>query len=424
MKIMKDINVHLENKKASRAFFAYLLIMYSVVYMTKSCFSGALSSIVSEGSLTLSQTSFILAAFYIAYTPLQILGGVFADKYSPEMLITVGLLGGAVANVVIFFNQNYYVMLITWILNAAIQFALWPSIFKIISSQLVRSDRKNMIFLISLGTSGGLILAYIVSACIPSHAWKYNFMVSAVSLLICAIAMKLFCVRLDPLLKKDEAPIIENTDSSKKENFSSVKLVKLFLMSGFFFVLPAVLLRTMVETGVKNFASTMLMQSYDGISPSMGNLLSILVVVGGLLGIFFAKFVLFPKIIKNEITGCVVLAVISLPLAFILSLIGKIPVWSAVLSMTMITLFLTASMLMINYYTMYYTKYGKNGTAAGIINSAGAGGMAIQFCLFGPIAETLGWQIVTAIWAVMLAITALCLFIALRPANKFKKEHT
>jgi sugar phosphate permease len=103
MKIMSDINIHVEDKRESRHFFVFLWLMYAVVYMTKNCFSGALSAIVAEGSLTLAQTTFISAAFYIAYTPLQILGGIVADRYSPEKMITVGLLGGAVCNTVIYF---------------------------------------------------------------------------------------------------------------------------------------------------------------------------------------------------------------------------------------------------------------------------------------------------------------------------------
>ena len=420
MKIMKDINVHLENKKVSRAFFAYIFIMYSVVYMTKSCFTGALSSIVAEGSLTTTQTTFILGAFYIVYAPLQLVGGIFADKYSPEMLITVGLLGGAASNIVIFFNQNYYVMLAVWIFNAIIQFALWPSVFKIVSSQLVRSDRKNMIFLLSLATSVGLILTRVVSSLIPSHAWRYNFAVSAVSLIISAIILKIFCVKLDPIIKKD-TPVQEAKESKP---ISSVKTSKLFLISGFFFVLPAVLIRTMIETGTKNFSSLMLMQSYDHVSSTTGELLSIIIAIGGLAGVFLAKFVLFPKIIKNEITGCLLLTLFTIPFSYLLSLIGKTPVWSIVLSLTMINLLLTTTHLFVNYYNMGFTKYGKNGTAAGIINAAAAAGMAFQFWIFGPISETLGWPVVTTIWVAMVAVTALCFALALRPANKFKKENT
>ena len=72
---------------------------------------------------------------------------------------------------------------------------------------------------------------------------------------------------------------------------------------------------------------------------------------------------------------------------------------------------------------MGFTKYGKNGTAAGIINAAAAAGMAFQFWIFGPISEKLGWPVVTAIWVAMVVVTALCFALALRPANKFKKEN-
>ena len=152
MKMMSDINVHLENKRESRIFFVFLWIMYSLVYTTKMCFSAALVFIKEEGLLTMTQASFIIAAFYIVYAPLQVAGGICADKYSPEKLITIGLLGSALANTVIFLNQNYYVMLAAWTFNAIIQFALWPSVFKILSSQLVRSDRSKMIFYISFSS--------------------------------------------------------------------------------------------------------------------------------------------------------------------------------------------------------------------------------------------------------------------------------
>ena len=61
MKMMSDINVHLENKRESRIFFVFIWIMYSLVYTTKACFSAALVFIKQEGILTLTEVSFILA---------------------------------------------------------------------------------------------------------------------------------------------------------------------------------------------------------------------------------------------------------------------------------------------------------------------------------------------------------------------------
>ena len=101
-------NVHFENRKISRRFFWFMWFMYSVVYMTKNCFSAAMASIVFEGVMTKSQTGLIVSAFNLVYAPLQIAGGGFADKYDPEKLVKLGLIGGGIANLIIFLNQNYY----------------------------------------------------------------------------------------------------------------------------------------------------------------------------------------------------------------------------------------------------------------------------------------------------------------------------
>ena len=43
--IEHDVNIHLENRKESRYFFAFIWILYAVVYMTKNCYSGAMAGI-------------------------------------------------------------------------------------------------------------------------------------------------------------------------------------------------------------------------------------------------------------------------------------------------------------------------------------------------------------------------------------------
>jgi len=187
MKLMSDVNVHLENKRLSRSFFVFLFFLYSLVCMTKNCFSGALAAIVAEGALTLSQTTFITASFYIVYTPLQILGGVLADKYSTARLVLIGLLGSAACNVVIFINQNYYVMLLSWVFSAIVQSALWPAVFKMFSSQLLKSDRGIMLFFMSFASSAGLVFSYLVASFLTR--WQLNFAVSTVVLLLLAVVL-------------------------------------------------------------------------------------------------------------------------------------------------------------------------------------------------------------------------------------------
>ncbi len=422
MKLMSDTNVHLENKRVSRIFFIYIWIMYTTVYMTKNCFAGALSAIVAEGDLTLSQTTTISAAFYLVYAPLQIFGGMFADKYSPERLITIGLIGGAIANLVIFFNQNYYVILISWAFNAIIQFALWPAVFKIMSSQLVRSDRSRMVFIMSFASSAGLAMAYAVSALLPD--WRYNFIVSAVILLVNAVILQGFCLKLDPIIKKDRiaAPAVTE-ESGDGENPTPPKMstARLFMISGFFMILPPILLRTMVENGTKTLSPTMLMQSYDNISPMVGNFLNLFIIGAGIIGTLLIKFVLYPRIIKNEIMGYFIMLLVSLPFTVILGFVGELPLWSIVLSLCMISMALTATHLLAQYYNMLFIPYAKNGTVAGILNSASSFGLVLQYCVFGLVAENFGWTVVTTTWIGMIAVSIIFTALAIRPANRLKK---
>ena len=420
MKLLSDTNIHLENKKASRIFFAFIWILYALVYMTKSCFSGALASIVAEGSLTLTETSIISAAFYIAYTPLQILGGIFADKYSPEKLILVGVIGSAVSNVVIFIDQSFWVMLIAWVFNAIIQFALWPAVYKIMSSQLVRSDRSKMIFLMSFGSSGGLVLTYIISAFLPH--WRWNFFISAVTLDILAVVLLVFCIILGPMMKKDKPPrVVEDVDPHDNPTMG-LSPMKIFLISGFVALLPAVLMRTMVEQGAKTLSSTMLSQSYDQISPMLGNLLNIFIIVSGVAGTFLLKFLIFPKLIKNELVCYMVLLGITLPFTLVLRFVGALPVGVVVFALCMVSLFLSATHLLTQYFNMHFVKYGLNGTAAGILNAAASFGLVLNFCVFGPTAESMGWPTVTTLWIIMVIIGMVGLIFGIKPSVKFIKN--
>ena len=420
MKLMKDVNVHLENKRESRFFFVFLLIMYAVVYMTKNCFSGALAAIVAEGSLTLTQTSLISASFYIAYTPLQVLGGALADKYSPERLITIGLVGSALSNIVIFFNQNYYVMLASWVFSAIIQFALWPALFKIISSQLVRSDRPRMAFFISFGSSIGLIMSYVVSAFIPN--WRYNFAISAVSLLLAALLLQLYCRHLDPILKRDYEPEVVEDRSYEGVTEKKYSTMKLFWISGFMMLLPVVLIRTMLENGSKTLSPTMLMQSYESISPAVGNLLNIFIIISGILGMILVKFVLYPRLIKNEITGYMIMLIAAVPFTVILRFVGEVPVWLIVLSLCMISMLLTSTHLFTQFFNLNFIKFGKNGLAAGVLNAAASLGLVLQYCVFGSVADNFGWNVVTALWVIMISVAIVCVAFAVVPAKKFKQS--
>ena len=177
---------YLEDVNLSIVLFAFIFLLYAVVYMTKNMFSSAMAVIVEEGVMTKSQTGLINAIFWLVYAPFQIVGGFAADKYSPFKLIMIGLIGSLIANVVIYFNQSYYVMMGAWTFNAIIQFGVWPGVFKVVSTQLAPEIRKKSVFWLLFATSVGLGISMLVASFVTN--WQNNFLVSAIWLAVMIVA--------------------------------------------------------------------------------------------------------------------------------------------------------------------------------------------------------------------------------------------
>ena len=60
----------------------------------------------------------------------------------------IGLAGAAVSNIIIYFNQSYFVMMAAWTFNAIIQFGVWPGVFKIVSTKIAPRMRSTAVFLV------------------------------------------------------------------------------------------------------------------------------------------------------------------------------------------------------------------------------------------------------------------------------------
>ncbi len=411
----KDVNIHLEYKELSRKFFWFIFITYTLVCMTKNCYNGAMASIVSEGVLTKSQTGLITAVFYIVYAPMQIVGGIVADKFSPQKMIKIGLIGAAIANVVISLNQNYYVMLTAWAFNGLVQFGIWPSIFKIVSSQLVRSDRVQMIFYLSFCATGGLVLAYLLAAILPS--WEYNFVVSAIVLLALAIILHISNKKINPYMKWDKKEEPEENKEEMKVNHPST--MKVFLKSGFFFVCITVLLSITVSQSKSTLSSIMFVENYQSVSPSLGNILTIVFVLSGMVGTIIAKR--FCDSVKNELVAMALTLAVEIPLLTICIFIGKIPVFAVVIILAIVAALESIANLFRNYYNVYFVKYGKSGTAAGILNAAMSVSYMLAAYVMPKTVEVFSWGTYLTSLPILIGISALSLLVVCKTFKNFKK---
>lgn len=412
-------SVHFENRTVSRNFFWFIWFIYFIVYMTKSCFSAAMAAIVFEGAMTKSQTGLITSVFYMVYAPLQIVGGVAADKYDPEKLIKIGLIGGGIANLIVFINQNYYVVLITWIFNAIVQFGIWPSVFKIISSQIVSQDRKNSAYYMSFSSTAGMLLAYLVAALLPK--WQLNFAVSSAALLILALALHIVTKRIGNYMVPDSE--LEKSTENNGSTAEKVSTFKLFLESGFFILIVASLIRTVVGNSIKTLSATMLMETYDGISPSLGNLLNMFIIGIGVVGTVLVKTILYPKYIKSAPNGIAIMFIISIIALVFTIFVGKVDIAVIVVFLCLASGCLTAVILFMSYCNLRFAKFGKSGTAAGVMNSATSFGVVINSYGVAKFAEVYDWPTVNVMFVVLTGLSILLMFIMIPFWRRFKRKY-
>ena len=405
-------------KKISVVLLIGLVSSFSFISLTKNCFSSSMVFIVAEGLLTKFETGTINAVFYAIYAVLQMMSGPLTDKWRPDKLITIGLLGAGVSNLIVYFNQNYAVMLLAWSLNAILQCAVWPSVFKIASTSVCDSLRPTALFLINVCGSIGGIVSFLIAAMV-GEMWQLNFLVSAIGLFAFALIWEACVAFVDPCVLKP------SSDASKElkvsaENAPSFKTV--LFSYGILLLFFIAILRSAFDLGVRVLAPSIINESYDALSPSLSTLLSIIVITAGILGSFFGM-ILYPRILKNEAVAILFFFVASFPFVCLMLLVGKVHYAFIVVFLTaMVFLLSTASMFTSSYIAGRFSKWNMGATVAAFVNGGAALGIVFANTAFTAIADAFGWLFTIKVWIFMLLVAIILSIIFLSIWTKFLKK--
>lgn len=382
--------------------------------MTKNCFGSSMVFIVNEGLLSAFETGTVTAAFYLVYAVLQIVGGVLTDKWNPERFITVGLVGAGICNLAIYINQSYAVMLTAWVLNACLQFAVWPAAFKIVSTLLCRDMQDSALFQVTFGNPIGVVLSYVLAALVGS-AWRLNFLVSALGLFLIALLWELTCKSVKPYITE------LTVDTPKERAEGSRGFIKTALKAGIILLLILSFTRTMFDLGMKAVAPTMINASYEEVSPVFATLLNIIILVSGAIGPCISHLI-YPRLMRNEAVIITLFFLLSLPLTAAMLLIGKVsPIIIVILLALVVMLMSAASLFTTSYIASRFNIYGKGATVAGILNSAASFGVSSANTLFTGLAEG-GWIYTIIAWIVIMVISLIISAINIPIWTKFLKN--
>ncbi len=408
---------YLESKLLSFALFGFIFVLYAIVYMTKSMFSSAMATIVEQGIMTKSQTGLINGAFWAVYAVFQVIGGFAVDKHSPYKLVVLGLCGAAVANLIVYFNQSYSVIMVAWIFNAMVQFGIWPGIFKILSTQLNPETRGTAVFWILLSSSLGLGFSMLIASFV-SH-WKQNFLVSVVSLLTVAVLFGIFYKFLD---KKMVKRFVENDGITEKIASQKTALLPLMVSSGLIVFVIVSFLRGAIDNGIKMMTPVLLMESYAQLPAAISTRISSVLVIFAALGALLAG-VVQTKITRNESKAQILLYFASvIPLIFV-CYVGNISyIWILCSLSCALTLIHGATPFSQSYVALHFKNHGKIGTVAGILNAAAGVGNIVASYVFARMAEIMPWSLVTLSWLISIIFCGVLSILVMPRWTRFIKD--
>ncbi len=409
-------------KKASLVLFLACWMVYAVLCMTKNAFGAAIAPIVQEGFMTKSQAGIINGAYYIFYGGAQLGLAKLVDKISPVKMLHMALFGAFLAMAGFMVAESFALMLILWSLSGLLQFASWPATIRIVSQYLIPGFRGKAMTLIAFCyCAGSMINSLMASVILKFSGWRTIFGVTVAAVVVAWIAFWILSKKTMPILAQMVEPAPSSVHEVKKHKRSHTW--KIMLVSGITLMLVPGFMRAMLDTGLKSWVPTLIVESYE-VSSSFASFLTTGLMLINLSGVFLVNLVC-PKFIKSEVVCLGLCFLLSLPCLGLLTLIGKISVVTAVILLTVVTTLMYAGNQLINIMMpAKFAALNLTGGIASIINAFACFGIVLANFGFGYLADLFGWNVTILVWIGMAAAGGLFCFLAARFWKRFlKKRH-
>ncbi len=403
-------------EKASSRLSILLFIIYSMNCFGKLAFSAVTVALIDESILTKTEAGIISGSFWLIYAIGQILGGVVADRFSPYILLYIGLVGSCIADVSMAFLSSYLPMLIVWLFNGLILFGVWPAILRIVSTQIIECHQvKTYNYLAYCAGIGSILGQFFTFVILSFTSWRYIFICCSVVNLIAVIPTIYAERKITPILLTNVSQDLDDSNQKPSKNLVTLPV----LMKGAFplFALLCII-KALLDTGIKNWMPTILMETYNA-SPSYTSFLAVLMLAIGLLGVGVGAYV-YRKMRHNEVKTLVLLYTVILPMTFSLLFYKSTNLYftTAVLSITSLLIYASGQSLLMNYPSRF-SVYGGTAFVGGIMNCFAAIGNVFGSVGNGVIADNFGWNATIIFWNVLVVLFILITIYLLPLWKKF-----
>jgi sugar phosphate permease len=175
-----------------------LWLTYGAFYFCRTNISAAvpgLKASVEAGGLGLSgeEVGWILASLKIAYGVGQFFNGQLSERFSPRVMLAIGMFGSAALNVLFGLSSGFYFLLFVWATNGFCQSLGWTPCVRVTANWVPIVRRGHAIGIIGTGYQITLGLTYLISGQAAQRlGWQGALYVPAALLALTGLFMLVF----------------------------------------------------------------------------------------------------------------------------------------------------------------------------------------------------------------------------------------
>lgn len=390
-------------------------ITYASFYFTRANISIAIPGIMEEYGISKTEIGEILTISSLFYAGGQFINGQLGDKFGPKKIISLGLIGSGILNIIFGFSSGILIlMMLIWALNSYFQSMGWPSIVKTIANWFPSKIRGRASGVLGSSYQIGNAVSWVLAGfVIGVLGWRWGFWIPGIIVIVSAIH---WFIRIRNAPKEVELSIMKEEENAKtrKDNPSGFKYSieeilknpKIWIVALSFFSL------SILTQGFMVWIPTYMVEIQKA-TISTAAYKAITIPVAGSLGSIFVVWV-SDKFFKSERTAITV--TMLLLLAVFTWLYPKIPAGNWILGLSILILigFMIngPQILMVATIPMDYGTRKVTASYVGFIDGFGKIGVALGAVASGWLIDNFSWNAAFNFWVVS-SITAAILMMIL-----------
>ena len=410
-------------KRNSTKIFLLCFFAYASIYVGRKNFGACMNAMIGDGVLTETFGGAILTAFLAAYATGQLVNGLLGDRFPQRYMISIGLMGAGCVNVLMGLNSIPWLFLVLWCMCGIFCSMLWSAVIRCISEWIPDEHRTSAGTNLSPSIPVGSIASYLICALVLKIAdWRIAFITCGCFLIFASLFFFTSVGRMRPFIEKmqqqNRAAIVSKPEKKSADSPAPSKLniIAIIFTFGVTFALIGILFNGILKDALESWVPTYITSCF-GATESLSSLLSSMLPIVGLVGVYFAKFLYTRFLGQNEMLTSGVMfaisAVLMLPVVFITAFNLTSPVLMIIVVLllaSVISLMLGINTLYLTYIPLCFGKIGRAASVTGFLNAFSYAAAALSGLAIGVISQSFGWTVTIVVFTASAALGAVAGF--------------